>query len=148
MTSYSVTSDEQKRRAAVTSALRFAARHPSLGLGYEFQSDVQAAFGTRRELVQALQELWLDTVCRRLDQLLRDPRRGRLGRAQLARIAWAESAATNPCLRRALERHADEIAPSALQVEELLLSTGSRRPVPARPESFARVFPVSAACVA
>lgn len=148
MTSHSVTSDEQKRRAAVTSTLRFAARHPSLGLGYEFQGDVQDAFGTRRELVQALHQLWLDTVCRRLDQLLRDPRRAQLSRAQLARIAWAESAATNPCLRRSLERHADEISPAALRVEELLLTSGVRRPAPARPDSFARVFPVSAACVA
>lgn len=146
MTSQVSPQDERNRREAMTSTLRFAARHPSLGLGWEFQSDVRAVFGSRRELVAALHELWLDTVCRRLDQLARDPRRSSLTAAQLARIAWAETAANNPCLRSALERHDDEIPAAGRRAEELLLSTGVRQQV-ATP-SFARVFPVSVACVA
>ena len=139
------TQDERNRREALTTTLRFAAGHPSLGLGYEFQSEVRAVFGTRRELVLALHELWMDPCAAGSTSSSTTRAAAASPPRSSARIAWAETAAAIRAAP-ALERHADEIPSAGCRAEEQLLSTGVCRRV-ATP-TFARVFPVSAACVA
>jgi hypothetical protein len=121
--------EHSRRRAAIDAVLEFAAGNPDHGLGYEHLPVVQALFKDRRELVLALQYQWSLALWARIELLSLDPRNARrraprLDAGQLARVAWAETALRHPVLRRLLDTHREELGPTIVQDEQLLISAG------------------------
>jgi hypothetical protein len=119
--------DHYRRRAAIATALDFAARHPDAGLPYETLPDVQAQFRDRRELVLALQYEWAQALWVRIELLSLD--RGRTSRRtkpmdadELARAAYTACTAAHPVLRRLLDRHRDELGPCLRQERDIMTS--------------------------
>jgi hypothetical protein len=116
--------EHKRRRAAIKAVLAHAEQHPRAGLPYDVLPEAQANFGSRRELLLALQYDWSQALWARVELLSLEVRKyAKLSDAgELARAAWAECAARHPVLRRLLDEHRDELAPFRQRENELISS--------------------------
>jgi hypothetical protein len=113
--------DYNRRRAAIKSALAYAASNPSAGLPYDYLPEVKAIFATRREFMLALQYDWSQALWARIELLSLEANKGGLSDAgQLAQRAWDACAAANPVLRRVLDDVRAELGPAARRENELM----------------------------
>jgi hypothetical protein len=119
--------DHERRRAAIRCVLAYAEKHPADGLPYEHIDGLSAIFGTRRELLLALQYDWSQALWARIELLSLDGgsarRSARLTDAgELARTAWGQCAARHPVLRRLLDTYRDELGPAVRRERGILTS--------------------------
>lgn len=116
--------DYRRRRAALTLVLEHANAHPQDDLAYEGFAQVQAEFGSRIEVVLALQYTWSQALWAQLELLTLDTSGGPHDVAEVCRQAWQATAALRPTLRRLLDAHLVECEPQqALAREQDLLIT-------------------------
>jgi hypothetical protein len=101
--------------------LAYAQANPAAGLPYEQVAEARAQFGSRRELLLALQYDWTQALWARIDLLSLESRDGALLDARkLAERAYAESAERHPVLRGLLDTCRDELGPSVRREEDML----------------------------
>jgi hypothetical protein len=113
--------DHARRRAAIKSVLAYAQAHPAAGLPYEQVPEARQQFGSRRELLLALQYEWTQALWARIDLLSLESRDGALLDARkLGERAYAESAQRHPVLRALLDACRHELGPSARREQDML----------------------------
>jgi len=113
--------DHARRRAAIKAVLAYAQANPSAGLPFEQVAAAQAQFGSRRELLLALQYDWTQALWARIDLLSLESRDGALLDARkLGEQAYAECTQQHPVLRRLLDTCRDELGPSVRREEDML----------------------------
>jgi hypothetical protein len=114
--------DHNRRRAAIRSVLAHAEKNPTAGLPFEALPEVTACFSSRRELVLALQYDWSQALWARIELLSLNTKSAPKDAADLARQAWAETAAKHPVLRRLLDEHRDDLGLAVTREDDLMVT--------------------------
>jgi hypothetical protein len=113
--------DHARRRAAIKAVLAYAEAQPAAGLPYEQVPEARRQFGSRRELLLALQYEWTQALWARIDLLSLESRDGALQDARrLGERAYAECAERHPVLRSLLDGCRDELGPSVRREQDML----------------------------
>ena len=101
--------DFNRRRAAIAAVIAHAEANPNADLAFAELPQVTAEFGSRRELILALQYDWSLALWGQIETLSVDSQSGPLmDSGKLAGQAWAAATKTHRTLRRLLDRHLSE----------------------------------------
>jgi hypothetical protein len=114
--------EHNRRRAAIKAVLGYAEQNPAAGLPYEALPAAHAVFRDRRDLVLALQHDWSQALWARIELLSLNTKSAPKDAADLARQAWAETAAKHPVLRRLLDEHRDDLGLAVTREDDLMVT--------------------------
>ena len=101
--------DFKRRRAAIAAVLAYADANPDADLAYTCLPEVSAEFGSRRELILALQYDWSLALWGQIETLsIESDNEPVMDSAKLVKAAWAAATKSHQTLRRLLDKHLNE----------------------------------------
>lgn len=125
------TRSSEQHRDAIAAVVRAAAAEPVGRLPFAQLPQVTAAFGSRAQLLLALQQEWSQALRAALYVALRDcPDAAEADRCAAARSAWRTCARAHPTLRALLDAHLWQCGPAleaALDDQDALLAAAGLR---------------------